>query len=321
MHGSKRLLIISHGPVPTPEHLHVEGGGLRCWGLARGIRSNATDLEITVAYHEIYRKPDHTPEFEGIRIATWDHETIGSLARGFDSVLISYCMGEHAVRLVRGLRPRISSSSWTAMSRSSPRSRRATAPTSSGSRRITSARSDLDGAARARGPLPLRHRAQERYYQGVLSALGRINPMTYGRPMILEVPYGIYRDEPRVTDRPITRLRGRRPGEEDPLVRRASIPGSTPGGWSTRWPWSTGALPARLVIVGRGTPSTSIPTCWRSTRSSPSTSRRPEYRDLVFMQDWVDFQRRADWYLDADLVVTVNKPGRGERPVVADPAG
>ena len=27
------------------------------------------------------------------------------------------------------------------------------------------------------------------------------------------------------------------------------------------------------------------------------------------MQDWVDFHRRADWYLDADLVVTVNRPG------------
>src|SRR5262245_30042919 len=103
MHGSKRLLIVSHGPVPTPEHVHVEGGGLRCWGLARGVRSHLPDLEITVAYHEHYSKPNPTTEADEIRIATWDHETIGSLAAGFDSVLVSYCMGEQAVRLVRGL--------------------------------------------------------------------------------------------------------------------------------------------------------------------------------------------------------------------------
>src|SRR5262245_56090177 len=104
MQGSKRFLIVSHGPVPTPEHDHVEGGGLRCWGLARGIKANSSNLEITVAYHEVHKEPDHTSEADGIRIGTWDHDTIGSLAREFDSVLISYCMGEHAVRLVRGLR-------------------------------------------------------------------------------------------------------------------------------------------------------------------------------------------------------------------------
>jgi hypothetical protein len=104
MQGSKRLLIVSHGPVPTPEHVHVEGGGLRCWGLARGIQSNSRELDITIGYHEHYKKPDHTSEAEGIRITTWNHETIGALAREFDSVLISYCMGEYAVRLVQALR-------------------------------------------------------------------------------------------------------------------------------------------------------------------------------------------------------------------------
>src|SRR5262245_14060714 len=104
MQGSKRFLIISHGPVPTPEHGHVEGGGLRCWGLARGIRANSAGIEITIGYHDHYKKPNPTTEFEGIRIVTWDHETIGALARDYDSVLISYCMGEYAVRLVRDLR-------------------------------------------------------------------------------------------------------------------------------------------------------------------------------------------------------------------------
>src|SRR5579885_3098290 len=104
MHGRKRLLVISQGPVPTPEHDHVEGGGLRCWGLARGIRSNSAELDITIAYHESYKQPDHTSEAEGIRIATWNHETIGPLASAFDSVLMSYCIGELSARVARGLR-------------------------------------------------------------------------------------------------------------------------------------------------------------------------------------------------------------------------
>ena len=151
MHGSKRLLIVSHGPVPTPEHGHVEGGGLRCWGLARGIQSNATDLDITIGYHDYYRKPGYTTEHEGIRLATWDHETIGSLARDFDSVLISYCMGEHAVRLVRALRREQQLvldcyvPIFTEVSAQ-------TAPTRSASRPNTSARSG-SGRSRSRGAI------------------------------------------------------------------------------------------------------------------------------------------------------------------------
>ncbi len=103
MQGSKRVLIVSHGPFPTPEQNRVEGGGLRCWGLARGLKSNNPSLDVTVVHHDSYAKANSTTEFEGIRIATWNHETIAAMARAFDSVVISYCMGEAAVRLIRDL--------------------------------------------------------------------------------------------------------------------------------------------------------------------------------------------------------------------------
>jgi glycosyltransferase involved in cell wall biosynthesis len=307
MHGSKRLLIVSHGPVPTPEHVHVEGGGLRCWGLARGIRSHSTDLEITVAYHDHYEKPNPTTEFEGIRIATWNHETIGSLATGFDSVLISYCMGEHAVRLVRGLR---------------------------GDQQLildcyvpifteVSARDSADVVREQAEYLreigswtePLRrgdyflcaHRAQERYYQGVLGALGRINPLTYGRPMILRVPYGIDRDEPRVEDRPLSRLVG---GTAKKVLWFGGIyPWFDARGLIDAVAMVNVRLPTRLVIVGARNPFNFHPALLAKYQELADYVRRPEFQDLVFMQDWVDFHRRADWYLDADLVVTINRPG------------
>jgi glycosyltransferase involved in cell wall biosynthesis len=308
MQGSKRFLIISHGPVPTPEHDHVEGGGLRCWGLARGIRANSGNLEITVAYHEVHRKPDHTSEADGIRIGTWDHNTIGSLAREFDSVLISYCMGEHAVRLVRGLRrdqqlildcyvpiftevsARDSSELMREQAEFVRESRFWTEPLRRGDYFLCA------------------HRAQELYYRGVLSAMGRINPLTYGRPMILAVPYGIYRDQPRAGDRPISRLVG-----EGPVKKILWFGGIYP------WFDARGLVdavarvnrrvPARLVIVGARNPFNFHPDLLAKYQELAEYVRRPEYRDLVIMQDWVHFNRRADWYLDADLVVTLNRSG------------
>lgn len=308
MHGSRQLLIISHGPVPTPEHGHVEGGGLRCWGLARGIRANSPDLQITVGFHEHYRKPEHTSEFEGMRIVTWDHETIGALARGFDSVLISYCMGEHAVRLVRALRgdQQLILDCYVPIF---------TEVSARDSADVIREQAEYVREHRFwteplnRGDFFLcAHRAQDRYYRGVLSAMGRINPLTYGRPMILEVPYGIYREEPVVTDRPITRLVGGGPVKKI-LWFGGIYPWFDARGLVDAVARVNRRLPAKLVIVGARNPFNFHPDLLAKYQELADHVARPEYRDLVVMQDWVDFHRRADWYLDADLVVMVNRPG------------
>jgi glycosyltransferase involved in cell wall biosynthesis len=307
MQGSKRLLIISHGPVPTPEHVHVEGGGLRCWGLARGIRSNSPDLDITVGYHEIHKKPDHTSEAEGIRIETWNHDTIDSLARPFDSVLISYCMGAHAVKLVRSLRrdqqlildcyvpiftevsARDSSDLMREQAEFVRESQFWTEPLRRGDYFLTA------------------HRAQELYYQGVLSAMGRINPLTYGQPMIQTVPYGIYRDEPRASDRPISCLVGS--GVKKILWFGGIYPWFDARGLVDAVARVNRRCPTRLIIVGARNPFNQNPDLLARYQELADYVRRPEYQHLVVMQDWVDFNRRADWYLDADLVVMVNRPG------------
>ena len=219
-----------------------------------GSSPTRVDLEITVAYHDYYKKPDHTTEAEGIRIATWDHETIGSLAREFDSVLISYCMGEHAVRLVRRPAPR--STAHPGLLRPDlhrglrARQRRPR----SASRPSTSARSDSGRSRSRRGDFFLcAHRAQERYYQGVLSAMGRINPLTYGRPMILEVPYGIYREEPTAGDRPISRLVGDAPVKKI-LWFGGIYPWFDARGLVDAVARVNRRLPVKLIIVGARNP-------------------------------------------------------------------
>src|SRR5665213_2228350 len=102
--GKKRCLVLSQGPVPTPEHKKVEGGGLRCWGLAKGIVANKPDVEITVAYHESYRQDSFTDTYEGIKLTTWNINSIGDLISGYDSVLVSYCMADLSVKVADFIR-------------------------------------------------------------------------------------------------------------------------------------------------------------------------------------------------------------------------
>ena len=44
----KSCLIISYGPVPTPQYQKIEGGGMRCWGLALGLQQNGYDVTVAV---------------------------------------------------------------------------------------------------------------------------------------------------------------------------------------------------------------------------------------------------------------------------------
>src|SRR3712207_4308550 len=91
MPPSRNCLVISYGPVPTPEHPIVEGGGLRCWGLAQGLRDNGID--VTVAVHHSY--PRTLASHEGIDLRSWNlTDGFDALLGGYDTVLVSYCMGD-----------------------------------------------------------------------------------------------------------------------------------------------------------------------------------------------------------------------------------
>src|ERR1700744_2995443 len=96
----KRCIIFSYGPVPSPDQDKVEGGGLRCWGIAKGLKERfGKDIEITVAYNESYKTEKSVTEFEGIMLTTWRTDTIGDILANFDSVVVSYCMGDLSVEV------------------------------------------------------------------------------------------------------------------------------------------------------------------------------------------------------------------------------
>lgn len=308
----KRCVIFSYGPVPTPEHDKVEGGGLRCWGLAKGLRAQDHNLEITVAYHESYKKDKAASEFESINITTWGEDSIEKLIDRFDTVIVSYCMGDLSVTIANSIK----ANQQLVLDCYVPIYVEISARGSD----------DLEGeysafgneiarwaAVLRRGDIYLcANEPQKRYYQGVLSALGRVNPATYEDDLLLIVPYGIYKDKPVAKSQPISQLLAREKNQEYKKIL-----------WfGGIYPWFdlrtlvdatkkiNQTVPAKLVIVGAKNPFNAHPDfIQRYDEFMEYINSRDENKRNIIFQDWVEFNNRADWYLDSDLVILINKIG------------
>src|SRR2546430_438740 len=90
----KSCLVISYGPVPTPQSQKVEGGGMRAWGLAEGLKRNG--VRVTIAINNAF--PQELKEHEGIRLVNWGmDQQFADLLNSYDAVIISYCMGQESV--------------------------------------------------------------------------------------------------------------------------------------------------------------------------------------------------------------------------------
>lgn len=308
----KKVLIISDGPVPSPEHKKVEGGGLRCWGLAKGLRANNPDIEIVVAYNtEHIIEGQFTDNYEDIKIQTWSIDKVGELISGFDTVIVSYCMGDLSVEVAK----LVETNQQLVLDCYVPIYIEVSARGSD----------DLDaeynafhhdvprwGAVLRRGDVFLcASEPQKKFYEGVLAGLGRINPATYGEELIEVVPYGIYDEPPIQKNHPIQKLIGKDHKQYKKILWFGGI-----------YPWFNledlvdavvtinKELPAKLVIVGAKNPFNGHPDFIKKYDDLVKYIKDNKLEEIVLIQDWVSFETRADWYLDSDVVVVINKPGQ-----------
>lgn len=308
---SKSCIIFSQGPVPAPEHTKVEGGGLRCWGLAKGLVANDPDLKVTVAYHDTYKQEKFTEKFEGINITTWNANNITELVKQNDSIIVSYCMADLSIRVTDAVGP----DQQLILDCYVPIYVEVSARNSEDvDREYNAFHHDVGRWAHAlkRGDLFLcASEPQRRYYMGVLSGLGRINPVTYGEELIKIVPYGIYRDEPKAATKPIAKLIGKKDEQSKKVLWFGGI-----------YPWfdlrtlvdaitlTNDELPTKLIVVGAKNPFNAHPDFIKAyEKLAAYVEQDPKRREHVVFQDWVRFEERADWYLDSDLVVVINKLG------------
>jgi glycosyltransferase involved in cell wall biosynthesis len=306
----RKILILSDGPVPTPEHTKVEGGGLRCWGLAQGLKQNNQDIEITVAYNKNHAKLDaFTDNYEGIQIATWELETIPQLLHGFDSVIVSYCMGMLSVTVAQA----INVNQQLVLDCYVPIYIEVSARQSN----------DIEGeygafhgdigrwsAVLLRGDIFLcASEAQKDFYRGVLSAVGRINPVTYSEELLVIVPYGIYREEAMATNTPITQLIGQNQQYKKILWFGGIYPWFDLRELVNAVSKVNQKVPAKLIIVGAKNPFNGHPDFLRKYDELVSFISENNLDNLVILKEWVSFSDRANWYLDSDLVVVMNREG------------
>jgi glycosyltransferase involved in cell wall biosynthesis len=307
----KKCILFSYGPVPTPEQTKVEGGGLRCWGLAKGLRANDKGMDITVAYHDSYKKKGMVSSFESIKIIAWNIANIKELILEFDTVIVSYCMGDLSVEIASS----VQANQQLILDCYVPIYVEISARASNNLESEYYAFGNEIGrwsTVLRRGDIYLcANENQKRYYQGVLSALGRINPLTYEDDLIKIVPYGIYRQPPKVTSKPITALLGKNENKYKKILWFGAV-----------YPWfdlSTlveavaivnNVIPTKLVIVGAKNPFNAHPDfVQRYEELIDFIDSDPKHKDNVILQDWVEFNDRANWYLDSDLVILLNKIG------------
>jgi len=309
---SKKVLILSDGPVPTPEHKKVEGGGLRCWGLAKGIKANEANLHVDVAYNEQHLiESEFTNEYDGIGIKTWNIENILELIDGYDTIVVSYCMGELSVKVAELVRVDQQLVLDCYVPIYVEVSARGSADIDAEYNAFNHDVPRWAGVLR-RGDLFLcASEPQKKFYEGVLAGLGRINPATYGEDLIEIVPYGIYREEPVQKTHPINKLIGKDQEKFKKILWFGGI-----------YPWFNledlidavskvnKTTPSKLVIVGAKNPFNAHPDFIKKYDDLIAYIKNNQLEDLVIVQDWVSFEDRADWYLDSDLVVVINKEGQ-----------
>ena len=308
MSQSKSCLVISYGPVPTPQYQKIEGGGMRCWGLAQGLQKNGYD--VTVAVNQSF--PLDVSSQDDISLINWqEDEKFADLINTFDAVIINYSMGgpmsyvvdhisDHVMLILDCYVPiyiEVSARNAKDM------------PTEYRNYSV-----DLThwNKALLRGDYFLcANEPQKHMYMGALGALGVLNPYSYKTDRVLVVPFGV--EESLKIDKP-----------HNPYTKL----GIKKDDFTLLWfgglyPWfnikpllatikrlSSEYNNFKFVIVGGKNPYNQNPDFQRQYDETYTFIKENNLLDRsVFFVDWVDYNDRINWYQNADIVISINSPG------------
>lgn len=303
----KTCLIISYGPVPTPEHQTVEGGGMRAWGLAKGLLANG--VEPTVAINSGF--PLTLTEHDGVELLNWslDADFIKTI-NSYDAVIVSYCAGDLSVFVADNINDNVQ----LILDAYVPIYIEVSARDAKDMDvEYVNYMSDLHrhNHTLRRGDYFLyANPAQEKLYTGVLSALGIINPYSYHTERLLYAPFGVHRDEATPFLNPFTELGIK---QDDFVVL-----------WfGGIYPWFrieeyleaieklSSHKNLRFVFVGGKNPFNQNEDIARQYNKALKFARSKKYTNsTMFFVDWVDFNTRVNWFRNADVIISLNQPGK-----------
>lgn len=306
MHNIKSCLIVSYGPVPTPQYQKIEGGGMRAWGLAEGLRDNGVD--VCVAINNSF--PQKIDRHKKIRLTNWGQDqTFVDLMNSYDAVIVSYCMGSDSVFIA----DHIDGGVQLILDAYVPIYIEVSARDSDNiEEEYVNYMSDIANFNHVlkRGDYFLcANERQKTFYTGVLASLGVINPHSYKKDRILVVPFGINETTPVSKANPYAKLG----------IKKQDFVVLWFGGI---YPWfrieellhATKELSKdpqfKFVVVGGKNPFNPNPDFALQYEKLLSFAKENKLLNKsIYLVDWVDFDTRIDWYANADVVISLNQPG------------
>jgi glycosyltransferase involved in cell wall biosynthesis len=308
------VLVISNGPPPVlREGQQSEGGGLRCWGLAYGLRCRLNRGNVALAFNQFYAGPNDRCEVDGVSLLSYTLDRLPDIIKAYDVIIVSFCMGDitNAVVSARRMGQVLVCDSYVPIHIEV-------------SARLSANLGEEEAAYRA--DLPRWNKAlldadillcasdkQKDYYTGVLAGLGGISPSRYANVSrkLLRVPYGIF-EEPAVA-------------RSNPCRVLAPTAGFRLLWFGAVYPWFDidallGAAEilhrecnVHLIMVGYTNPFNCHPDFVAKGEAVRDAVENRGLGAFVHLHDWISFEERADWYLDADLIVTFNADGLENR--------
>jgi glycosyltransferase involved in cell wall biosynthesis len=302
----KSCLLITYGPVPTPQYQTVEGGGMRVWGLAKGLKQNG--VRVTIAVNNSF--PQELKEHDKINLVNWGlDERFHKLINSYDTVVISYCMGDASEFVAT----KIDKSVQLVLDCYVPIYVEVSARDSDD--KDSEYRGYMQEAARynrvlMRGDFFLcANEVQKIYYTGVLSSLRLINPRSYREDRLLVVPFGILNEPAKAKSNPYSSLGV---GRDDFVV--LWFGGLYPWFRVDEYLLAISKLKAdkkvKFVFVGTKNPFNPNPDFSKQHELAYSYAQDNDLLgQKMFFVDWVDFENRVDWFKHADVVVSLNQPG------------
>ena len=308
-----RCLIVSPEAPPVSEESLVEGGGIRSWGLAQGIKANAPEIEVTLAFHARHAAPDSCfAEQAGVRLAVWTSSSLAELVASAHTIVVRYEATEAVLGIAECIRP----DQQLILDCYIPIYLEVSARGASDLQgEYLNYVHDVERWARIlrRGDFFLTASSeQERFYEGVLSAIGRLNPATYGREMMIRCPFGVFPEGEPSPRRPLTEL-----------VSHGAMKVLWFGG---AYPWfEFGELiegislvrakgtEVELVIVGAHNPFDKPTEFTRAAERLVDEVEAGPHSTYVHFVDWVPYRERTAWYRDADVIITINSSGPENR--------
>jgi glycosyltransferase involved in cell wall biosynthesis len=299
-----RVLIISWAPVPTPKYQKIEGSGQRFFGLATGLRKNGIE-NVTIGVGNIY--PLDVDEVSGIKLFNYDFNEffIKKLAE-YDTIIFNYTI--HGSAFIAQHLPQntqvIIDAYGPAYIENLARDPQDQVGTYVGN---LAAVNEVFNKVMPRGDYFLyANDAQEKFYTGVLSALGVINQFSYHTKRLIQVPFGI--------DRPI-----KENSYSNPYFKYGVKKDDFVLLWfGGLYPWFdiTKILDAlknsnnkniKLVIVGGNNPQNQHPDFVKYYYSTIDYIKRKKLESRVILIDWVDYTTRRKYYEHADIIISLNR--------------